>query len=481
LTSDPTPTKARPAAGRPRVDLTQMDLKASVLFLAVPAVMRNLLQTVIQMVSLMIVGSLGSSAIASVGIANRVFFVIIGVLSALSVGATALVARCIGARDQEAAERVVSQSVLFALVVGFTMAFLGWVFATPIMNWMMQLQEVVDQEVVHAGAVYIRIVCASMSVGVLLFMTTAVMQGAGDMTTTLYLMTGVNVLNLFASWLLVYGIGPLPALGVAGAGYGAAVARATGGLVGFWLLAKRRSGVGFSVKGMWQVHLPTLNGILGIGIPAAGENLLREGAQILYTVLVAGMGTAAVAANSIGMSIQSLSFMPGFGFGLAATALVGQNLGAKQPDRAERAGYESLKWSMYIAAAATAVFLFLPAWLARMYSSDPEVVSLTAACLRITAMVQFPLAVAMVLAGALRGAGDTKWVMYITAAGNWGVRLLGSWYLGVHLGWGLLGVWAAMAGDQLLRGVLTLWRFRTGHWKHLQPTLRGAPRVRAVG
>jgi len=466
-------------SGKTRVDLTQMDLRASVLYLAIPAVMRNLLQTVIQMVSLMIVGSLGSSAIASVGIANRVFFVIIGVLSALSVGATAMVARCIGARDPEGVERVIGQSVLFSLAVGLGMAILGVAFATPIMNWMMQLQEVVDQDVVQQGAAYIRIVCGSMSVGVLLFMSNAILQGAGEMKMTLYVMTGVNLTNLLFAWLLVYGIGPFPALGVVGAGYGAAIARASGGLVSLWILATRRAGVGFSLRSVWQVHRPTLQGILGIGVPAAGENLLREGAQILYTVLVAGMGTASVAANSVGMSIQSLSFMPGFGFGLAATALVGQNLGAGQPDKAEKAGYESLRWGLFIAAIATAIFLLLPAPLARMYSDDPEVVNLTARCLRITAMVQFPLAVSMILAGGLRGAGDTKWVMYITAAGNWGVRLLGSWYFGVHLGWGLVGVWTAMAGDQLLRGALTLMRYRTGHWKTIRPAGAGARAGRA--
>ena len=352
------------------------------------------------------------------------------------------------------------------------MAVLGWLFATPIMGWMMQLQEVVDQEVVRQGALYIRIVTASMSVGVLLFMSNAILQGAGDMKTTLYVMTGVNVINLLFSWLLVYGIGPFPALGVAGAGYGAAIGRASGGLVSLWILATRRSGVGFSMRTLLRVDLPTLRGILRIGLPAAGENLLREGAQILYTVLVAGMGTAAVAANSIGMSIQSLSFMPGFGFGLAATALVGQNLGAKQPDKAERAGYESLRWGLYVAAIGAAIFMFLPSYLASLYSTDREVVRLTAACLRIAAVVQPALAVSMVLAGGLRGAGDTKWVMYITAAGNWGVRLLGSWFLGVHLGWGLVGVWTAMAGDQVLRGVLTLLRYRTGHWKRLEPRPR---------
>ena len=460
-------------------DLTQMDLRSSVLFLAVPAVLRNLLQTMVQMVSLMIVGSLGSSAIAAVGLANRVFFIIIGVLSALSVGATALVARSIGARDRANAERVVSMAVVFSLVVGIILAIAGVVFATPIMRWMMQLQEEMDMEVVRQGADYIRVVCGSMSIGVLLFMSNAVLQGAGDMKTPLYVMSGVNLLNLLLAWLLVTGIGPFPAMGVLGAGYAAAIARAVGGIVSFFILANPRAAAGFNLRTLFKMDFPVLRDILHIGVPAAMEQLIHQGSQILYTVFIAGMGTAAIAANSVAMSIQSLSFMPGFAFGLAATSLVGQNLGAGNPERAEQSGYESLRISMYAAGIATVLFLVLPVPLARLYSADPEVVSLTANCLRITALAQPALAVAQVLAGALRGAGDTKWVMYITAIGNWGVRLVGAWILGVHLGWGLLGVWVAMAFDQLLRGGLTLMRYRSGKWKAIKARRGMVPHQKA--
>lgn len=461
-------------------DLTQMDLRSSVLFLAGPAVLRNLLQTMVQMVSLMIVGSLGSSAIAAVGLANRVFFIIIGVLSALSVGATALVARNIGAKDQAGAERVVAMATVFSLVFGIALAIAGAAFAAPIMRWMMQLQEEIDLEVVAQGAAYIRVVSASMSLGSLLFMANAVLQGAGDMKTPLYVMSGVNLLNLLLAWLLVTGVGPFPALGVVGAGYAAGIARMAGGLVSFAVLASPRCAAGFNLRTLLRINLPVLRDILHIGIPAAVEQLIHQGSQILYTLFIAGMGTASIAANSVAMSIQSLSFMPGFAFGLAATALVGQNLGAGSSERAERSGYESLRLAMYAAGAATALFLLLPTPLARMYSTDPEVVSLTANCLRITALSQPALAAAQVLAGGLRGAGDTKWVMYITAVGNWGVRLVGSWVLGVYLGWGLIGVWVAMAVDQLLRGGLTVMRYRTGHWKTIKARRTSGSRGKVV-
>ncbi|MDP2871451.1 MAG: MATE family efflux transporter [Bacillota bacterium] len=473
-------TAAAPSASPKRrrlPDLTSMDLRASVLFLAVPAVMRNLLQTVIQMVSLMIVGSLGSSAVASVGVANRIFFVIIGVLSALSVGATALVARHIGAGDREGAERVVGQAVLFSILVGVTMAILGATLATPAMRWMMQMQEEMDMEVVRQGADYIRVVCLSMSVGVLLFMGNAVLQGAGDMKTPLYVMSGVNLVNLLIAWLLVQGIGPFPALGVLGAGYAAAIARALGGVVSFAILAHPRAAIGFKLRSLFRPDYAVLGGILHIGIPAAMEQLIHQGSQIIYTVFIAGMGTASIAANSIAMSIQSLSFMPGMGFGLAATALVGQCLGAGKPKRAEEAGYESLRMGMVAAGLAAALFLFLPVPLARMYSAERDVVALTASCLRISAVAQPSLAIIQVLAGGLRGAGDTRWVMYVAAAGNWGVRLVGSWILGVHLGWGLVGVWVAMALDQLLRGGLTWYRYRSGHWKTVKAGIGRRSRV----
>ncbi len=480
MPSDDAP-ESSPHGKKTTGDLTSMDLRTSVITLALPAAMRTGLQSVIEMVSLMIVGSLGAEAIAAVGMAKRLVMVATAVLQALSVGATAVVARLIGAGDNEGARKVVNQVVLLALVIGICIAVAGNLSATAVMRGMMTLQEVPDAEVVQQGATYLRILSSSYVVAVMLFMANALFQGAGDMKTPLYLMTAINIINVVLAYVLVHGIGPFPTMGVAGAGLAAAIARGSGGLAALWILATNKSGIGMDTKKIFAIDWKLLGAVIRVGVPAGIENFVRQGSQILYTIIIAGMGTAAMAANSIAMSIQSLAFMPGFGFSLAATALVGQNLGAKQPSRAEKAGYTSLRYAMILACLMSVIFVVAPRLITHLYTNDPEVTALTVTCLRIIAISLPSLAMVMVFSGGLRGAGDTRFVMFTTLAGNWGVRLVGSYVLGMHFGLGLPGVWIAMAGDQIARGFLLLARFRRGSWKSIELFRPGRKKTSSPG
>ncbi len=449
-------------------DLTSMNLRTSVLTLAFPAAMRMGLHSVVEMVSLMIVGGLGAEAIAAVGVGKRVVQMANAVFKALSVGSTAVVARYVGAKDREGADRVVSQSILFSVAVGCMTAILGVFFARQMMTGMMIFQEVPDAAVIDQGVGYMRYLSAFYILALPLFMSNAVMQGAGDMKTPLYLMAYMNITNLICAYVFVNGVGPFPTMGVAGVGLAAGWARGSAGLIAVWILATRRTVIGLNLRECLKVDWTLFRSIVGVGFPAAVENFVRRGSQILYTMIIAYLGTVAMAANSIAMSIQSFSFMPGFGFGLAGTALVGQNLGAKQPERAEDAGFECLKWALGCCILMGAVFFVAPQLITHLYTDDVEVMQLTISCLRVIALAMPFLAMIQVFSGGLRGAGDTTFVMLATLIGNWGIRLLGSYILGVYFGLGLIGVWIAMAGDQMGRGLLLMWRFKKGRWKTIQ-------------
>jgi len=449
-------------------DLTSADLRSSVLRLAVPAVGRTLLQTVVAMVSLMIVGRLGPAGLAAVGLANRLIFVGIAALTGVSVGATALVARYVGARDSTNAREVVKQSLILGLGLGVAIAVVGYFLADEALRGMMVFEADPDPTVIRLGASYLRCICLSMALGCWLFMGNAVLQGAGDMKTPLYVMAVVNAVNLALAYPLVFGVGPVPALGVTGAGIAAGVARALGGLIALAVLTRRGGPVRIALDREIRLRRDVALDILRVGVPAAVESFVRQGSQILYSMFIAGLGTLPIAANSVAMSVQSLSFMPGFGFSLAATALVGQNLGAGKERRAEQAGFEALRWSIIFATAMGLLFFFAPGAVVRLYTTDPQVISSASACLRIIALSQPALAAVMVLSGGLRGAGDTRWVMYVTAAGNWGIRLTGAYLLGLVYGYGLVGVWVAMALDQFVRALVVAWRFKSGVWKRIR-------------
>jgi len=465
-----------------RPNLTTMDLRQSVITLALPAVGRMLLQTVVGIVALMIVGRLNAASIAAVGIGNRLFFIAMGVLSAITIGSTAAVARTIGADDMEQAKKVTVQSLMLAVLIGLAVAVIGFFSAEPLMHMMMMMQEEVDLVVVRLGTVYLRFLWASMVVGTLLFTGNAILQGAGDMKTPMYVMAVVNVFNIVLAYVLVFGYGPFPKMGVAGAGLAGGLARIIGGVIVTAFLFTKHSPV--PIK--WSetrphLHWGTIQGILDIGLPAAGENLVRQASQIIYTMLIAGLGTIAIAANQIAMSVVSLSFMPGFGFSMAATALVGQNLGASQPKRAEQAGWESLKWGIIVCTTMGTIFFLFPELLLGLYTENTEVIRLATMPLRIIAVSQPFLAVVMILAGGLRGAGDTRYVLFLTTIGNWGIRLVFSYVLGFVLGWGLNGIWIAMAMDQIIRGLLTLLRFRSGKWKDIELKLNDSKQPAATG
>ena len=296
----------------------------------------------------------------------------------------------------------------------------------------------------------------------------SISQGAGDMKTPMYITAFINVINGVLCYFLVFGMWFFPTMGVAGAAYAASIARAIGGLLAFWVLFSGIIPVKIGLRDDYRPHLPTLNRLLKVGVPAMVEQAVMQSSRIIYTMFVAGMGTAAIAANSIAMTSQSMSFMPGNGFALAATALVGRNLGARRPDKAEACGSEANRMGMMFMGVMGLIFFFFSRQVVSFFTTDAVVIDLAAKCLKIVAISQPFTGMSMIYAGSLRGAGDTRYVMINTFLGTYGVRLLFSYILGVYMGIGLAGVWIAMSADVVVRSALNYGRFRLGKWKVLR-------------
>jgi putative MATE family efflux protein len=259
----------------------------------------------------------------------------------------------------------------------------------------------------------------------------------------------------------------LPRLGLTGAGLAEGLSRAGGGITALVFLLRGKLVIKVEKEQFLKWQPAVVKRILHIGLPAAGEQLVRQSSQIVYTIIIASLGTVAIAANQVVMTVQMTSFMPGFGFGLAATTLVGQALGAKNPDNAERYGYETNKLAMIFMGVMGVIFFVWAEPLASFFVTDQEIVDLAALCLRVVAFAQIPFSAVMVISGGLRGAGDTRWVMYLTAGGQWGIRLVLSFILIWGFGFNLVGAWIAMLLDVLIRGFMTLLRYRSGKWKNI--------------
>ncbi len=442
-------------------------IRLNILQMAWPSVVRMFLQSVVGMVDIMMVGRLGVASIAAVSVANRLMFILIGALQALAVGSTALISQYIGAKEKEKADRVVWQALLGSLLLALILCTIGFILAPQGIRGMLSLMDTIDPMVVSQATVYLRIVFISMIFGLPQITINAVLQGLGDMKTPLYLMVVSNIVNVVGNYVLIFGIGPFPAMGITGAAVATGGARVVGAILGVLVLIRGTRDYRLELtKIRWHLEVNILQKILHIGIPASVEQLVRQSSMILYSFLVASLGTVALAANEIVMNAQSFSFMPGFGFGVAATTLVGQSIGASQPELAKRYGMETTKLAALLMTGAGILLFFWPQAFVGLYTSDPEVAQTAVSSLRIVAVMQPLFAMVMVLSGALRGAGDTKWVMYATTVGNWGVRLVIAFIVAFYFKVGLIGFWIAVALDMTVRCLIILWRYQSGKWQH---------------
>ncbi len=448
------------------------ELRRAVFLLAIPSVGEQVLNTAVGLTDQFLVGHLDptvavamgydrATALASVGLANMLVWITTTLFMAVAVGATAIVARRIGEGRVEDANVALVQGLLLSLLVGVLGTLIAFFGGEGVLR-LLGASETVTQ----IGAGYLRIVSLSFVPAALMFAGTAALRGAGDTRSPLYLMAVVNFVNILLSWLLVNGSWGFPALGVNGSAIGTAISRTLAGvlLMGLFMLGRMR----LKVSGGWQPHRETIQKIIKIGLPSAGEQFIFQSAILVMAAFLTTLGTAAYAAHTVAVNIESVSFLPGFGFAIAATAMVGQALGAGDPELAERATWEALLQGGLMM---TVMGLIMAAWPATIISwiaPDPAVIEQAVGPLRLAGLGQPLLAMAFILVGALRGAGDTTWPLGMRVVSTWIVRVPLMVALLAWTEWGLFAIWLAMFADFAMQGALSFARFRGGRWKHIQ-------------
>lgn len=455
----------------------QAQIRKSVMLLAWPAIMEMFLATLVQFVDTAMVGSLGPVAIAAVGVSNSPMWVLNGLFAALGVGSTALVARFIGGKDVESANKVAQQSLLMGISLAFLITVLTLLFAEVVPTLMGA-----EPDVIPVAGSYMRIISLTFVLAFSSFILTGVLRGAGDTKTPMRVNALANVINVIANFALIFPtrnmlldlpiLGELAitipgaGLGIQGAAIGTALSRGIAGVIILYILYTGRQGVriNFSVKPDFAI----IRKVLKIGLPATGERLIMSVGQMVFSMIVLGLGTAQYAAHHLAIVTESISYMPGFGFSMAATTLVGQSLGAGKPDLAESSGLTTWKIGALVMGGMGVIFFVIPEYFIMIFNRDPEIVRYGAMCLRLVALAQLPFSSAMVITGALRGAGDTVWPLIIAAIGKWPVRLGIAWLLVYQLDMGLMGAWIAMVVDLWVRGILTFLRFKSGRWKSVK-------------
>jgi len=427
--------------------------------LAWPAILSNLLFSIIGIASIKIVGELGASAVASVTTGHRIFFALQAILMAISAGTTALVARSIGAKEPEEAARITSASLWIGNIVAI-------ILMLPCIFFSREIASVfgLDEQTTTQAGEFIRYLSYFNIAFAINMVLGAALRAAGDTRTPLWIGVITNLINLVLVYVLVYGKFGFPQMGVSGA----AIANGLSFLIGAIILLVLWQGqlLKVGVGGLSSLTRVRIKKLVDIGYPAGLEQLVFQAGFLAFLWLVAKYGTAAFAAYGIGVQILSMSFVVGFGFSIAGATLVGQHLGAKDPDEARRQGWRATRLAALSMVILGAVIVVAAPQIARFLIDDDEVVKLTVIFIFMLGISQPLMAIEFTLGGCLRGAGDTRFPLIVTLTGLIGARV------GLALIFMLMDlpveyIYGALIADYIVKATMLVKRFNSGKWQNI--------------
>jgi putative MATE family efflux protein len=435
----------------------QQTIRKQVFSLALPVVLSSLLQRSVGIIDIFLVGGLGASAIAAVGIAQIMVFVVMSASWGINVGITVLVAQLWGGERKDDAGKAAYQAMLMAAGASVLIMIVGLAVGGKIGSLLGA-----QNEVRAILADYAKIIFTFILFTIFINVLAGIMHGTGDTKTPLYAILIVNVLHVIIAYPLIYGYLGMPKLGVKGAAIAIAMSECAGALFLFIRSLHKRY-----IIITRDLEMKYTSMTFQLGYPIFIDRLLQNLGSMVFAKVILLYGTTVYAAHQVGLAIEAFSFMPGYGIAVAAATMVGQNLGAGRPEHARISAYEANRLAVMLMAAMGLIFFFFPYGLLRAFTSDPEVIKYGILYMKIVAFAQIPLAVTMVVGGSLRGAGDTGFIMFATIAGMWFVRLPIAALLAAVVKMEIRYVWSVMILDWIIRMSFLLWRYRKENWGSL--------------
>ncbi|MBM3235758.1 MATE family efflux transporter [Candidatus Poribacteria bacterium] len=441
-------------------DLTEGSIIKNIFALALPAMVSNIFQTILGLIDMTFVSRLGTSSIAAVGLSESVMFLIMTVAISINIGTIALVARFVGAGEKDYASRIAIQSMAFGMIISGFLAFVGFFAARPLLELLgAQL------EVIEIGQQYLRVLFLGIATLFLSFLANGIMQGSGD-TFTPMVINGIAVAwNIIFAPLLIFGIGFFPKMGVQGAALATVMARGVGFSISLFILVKGYSRLKLPLSG-FRIEFRIIWRIIRIALPSAIEMLTRSSAYFVFMKIVAIYGTVTVAAYVVGGRLDSLVWMPGFALATASSTLVGQNLGAGKPERAERSAWTTVGIYVLIMFFFGIIFYILAPTLIGFFDHSKEVIQIGTNYLRITVFGYLFLAAALVLSRSLNGAGDTISPMLTTFVSSLGAQTTTALLFLKYTNLASDGLWLAMVIATVVHATIISSWFKIGRWKH---------------
>lgn len=447
--------------------VTKSMLTRDIVMIAWPSLVELILSQLTSMADQIMVGRLpgmeGVMALSAVGLAAQPKFMLMTMIIALNVGATALVARFRGQQDRAKANQVFKQAILLNFLLAFAFMVIGVAFSEPLVRFMGG--NGISEETLRLGVQYLDIQMYGFVPLCLSFTVTAALRGIGDTKLPLMYNTIANVVNLFFNYVMIYGKLGCPALGVIGASWATLIGQTVAFVIAMSVVLNPAHYIFLNLKEKFRFDPVLMKGVVSIGIPSMIEQLFMRAGVIIYGRTVASLGDLLYATHNVCMSIQSMSFMMGQAFANAATTLMGQSLGKRRYDMAAVYMRQTRNLGIIVSFVLAALFVLFRRTIIGWYNDTPDVIELGAGILILIAASQPFQADQFITSGGLRGAGDTRFTAVVIAITVLGVRsTLGLLTVKV-LGWGLWGAWIALIADQLLRTALMAWRYSSGKWK----------------
>ncbi|HEY7672546.1 MAG TPA: MATE family efflux transporter [Gammaproteobacteria bacterium] len=439
-------------------EYTSGSMRRAIVLLAIPMVLEMGMESLFVVVDIFFVAKLGPDAVTAVGLTEAVLTLLYAIAIGLSTGATALVARRIGERNLAAARIVAVQTIWVGVTLALAIGIAGLAYAEEILLLMGASREVVGN-----GSGFTSIMLGGSATILLIFLLNAVFRGAGNAVIAMRALWIANAINIALDPLLIFGIGPFPELGVTGAAVATTIGRGTGVLYQFYCLS--REGELRLRPSHFSLRIDVLLRLLRVSVPGAIQYAIAMSSYMFLMRIVAAYGSAAVAGFTIGIRIFAFTFLPAWGMSNAASTLVGQNLGARQPERAERSVWIAAKYNAVFLVLVAVVFIATPGPLVRVFTADAVVVAYAVDCLRYIAFGYGFYAVGMVVVAAFNGAGDTDTPTYVNLLCYWILQIPLGYVLAETLGQGPRGVFIAIAICDSLLALIAVWLFRRGRWK----------------
>jgi len=440
-------------------DFTKGNLGKAIILLAIPMMLEQVMESIFAVVDIYFVSKISVNAIATVGLTETFMFIIYSLAIGLSAGTTALIARRTGEKDRKGASNVAVQSMVLSSAIALVVGTLGYIYAEDVLRLMGG-----DEALISEGVGYTRILLSFNIIIFLLYLLNAIFRGAGDAAIAMYSLIFANSINIILDPLLIFGIGPFPELGINGAAIATCIGRGFGVLLQLFILIKGSS----KIKLIWEdmkVDLAVIWELIKLSLGGIGQYIIATFSWIFLVRIVSDFGNTAVAGYTVAFRVIIFTILPSWGLANAVATLVGQNLGAGEPERAEKSAWLASKYNAFFLVFVSIIFWIFAPEIISFFTPEADVIAEGVKALRIITLGYIVFSYGMVLGNAFNGAGDTVTPTIVNFIAFWLIEIPLAYCLAKWLGFGSQGVYASIAISETFLAAMLIYLFRKGKWK----------------